>query len=649
VAVEHLSNTLYDIVLLDLGLPDSSGMETVRGIRSINPRVPVVVLTGLDDEQMGILAIRNGATDYLVKGQSLDTLLVRTICYALEREREKNLTFDAGCQLQETNRELFATKKKLEKKAMTLQHIRDELESRVRQRTAELTKANEILNEEISAREKLERALKVSEANLHRVILASPDGILVVDGNGIVQFVNPAAESIFGRRKEELLGQSFGLPLTKGEVTEVDIVGHGREGGIAEMRVVETDWNGQNACVALLHDVTDLKHAEERMGRIAQEWQTTFDSITEMISIHDANWKIIRVNKALADAMEKEPEELIGMKCCEVFHNTEQACRDCPHLRTLETGKPATLELSESCFGVQLGMSTWPIFDDTGKVTASVHIAYDITKRKLAEEKLLEANEKLTEYNCLKDEFVSTASHELRTPLSIIMGAVRLVLDEIPGPIVPEQRDVLTVAMENVKRLGRLVDSLLTISKIESGKSDLQISSVNICELVENTVLDCRTLGQEQGVRLDCEVPQTGIDVRLDSDKTKEVLMNLISNSLKFTPEGGWAKVTCARRGSRVLLTVQDSGVGIAKEDIPKLFDKFTQFGRKYGPGEKGTGLGLAIVKKLVEKHGGTIEVESEIGKGTTFVVSLPLVAEAGAGDMAAKEDELVEHALIPN
>lgn len=523
-AMERLDNTLYDIVLLDLGLPDSSGMETVRGICSNDLRLPVVVLTGLDDEQMGLLAIRNGATDYLVKDQSLDTLLVRTIRYAIERENEKNLTLDTNCQLHETNRELFATKKELEEKAETLQHIRDELESRVLQRTAELTKANEILNEEISAREKLEKALKISEANLRRVMLASPDGILVVDRNGIVQFVNPAAESIFGRRKEELLGQSFGLPLTKGEVTEVDIVGSGHGSGIAEMRIVETAWNGQSACVALLHDVTVLKQAEER---------------------------------------------------------------------------------------------------------------------------LIKANEKLKELNRLKDEFVSTASHELRTPLSIIMGAVRLVLDEIPGRIVAEQRDVLTVAMENVKRLARLVDSLLIISKIESGGSALQISSVNVCELVRNTVLDCKPIARKEAVRLACEVPQAGIDVRLDPDKTKEILLNLISNSLKFTPKGGWAKVTCAVRDGRVLLTVRDSGIGIAKENIPKLFDKFTQFARKDGSGEQGTGLGLTIVKKLVARHGGTIKVESEPGKGTTFVVSLPLAAEAEAGDVSAKADELVEHAIV--
>ncbi len=256
------------------------------------------------------------------------------------------------------------------------------------------------------------------------------------------------------------------------------------------------------------------------------------------------------------------------------------------------------------------------------------------------------ANDKLEEYNRLKDEFVSTASHELRTPLSIIMGAIRLVLDEIPGQIVPEQRKVLAVAMENVQRLARLVDSLLTISIIESGGPALRLSSVNICELVKDTVSDCRPLGLEEGVRLDCEVPQCRIDVCLDPDKIKEVLINLIYNSLKFTPQGGWTKVICAKQDDRILLTVQDSGVGIAKEHIPKLFDKFTQFGRKAGPGDNGTGLGLAIAKKLIERQGGTIEVVSEVGKGTTFTVSLPSITEAEAEALVAKTDELMESAV---
>ncbi len=365
--------------------------------------------------------------------------------------------------------------------------------------------------------------MKANEENLRKVIVASPDGIVIVNREGIVQFVNPAAESLFGRKAEELVGELFGFPVMGGQAIEVDIVDHGGGPGIAEMRVVETEWNGQDAYLALLRDITE---------------------------------------------------------------------------------------------------------------------------RKLAEEKLKEANEKLKEYNQLKDEFVCTASHELRTPLSVIMGAIRLVLDEIPGEIVEEQREVLSLAMDSIQRLGRIVDSLLSISKIESGRLELQKAIINICDLIKSTVSDYQPLARDKGIGLDCEVPEEGVNIRLDPDSIEEVLINLISNSLKFTPEGGWIKVVCASRDNHVLLSVRDSGVGIAEEDVPKLFDKFTQFGRKAGPGEKGTGLGLAIAKKLVEMHGGTIGVESEVNKGTTFTVSLPLITEIETEGLSAETDEQMESTL---
>ena len=648
-AIECLGSREYDITLLDLRLPDSSGIETVRKVSEVNPRMPIVVLTGLDDEETGLLAIKNGATDYLVKSQSLENLLVRTLLYALEREKEKKLILDTNLRLQETSQELFMAKNKLEEKAKALQEAHAKLELRVEERTAELSKANELLKKEIAKRKLMEEALQASEANLRKVILTSPDGIVIVDRDGIVQFVNPAAESLFGRKGEELLGELFGLPLMRDEVIEVDIVNHGGGPGIAEMRVVETEWNGQSAYLALLHDITERKCAKEQIEHAAKEWRTTFDSITDMISIHDKNFKITRVNKALANIFKTEPKELIGKTCYELFHNAKQPCQDCPHVQSLKNKEPATLELFEPRLGIHLGVSTSPVLDENGEVTSSVHIAKNITKRKLAEEKLRKANEKLREYNQLKDEFVSTASHELRTPLSIIMGAIRLILDEIPGEIVEEQRDVLATAMESVQRLSRIVDSLLTISKIESGKLDVQKTVVNICELIKDTVSDYTSLAQEKGICLDCEVPQKSVDICLDPDKTKEVLINLISNSLKFTPEGGWVKVICTKQDGEVLVSVQDSGVGIAKEDIPKLFDKFTQFGRKAGPGEKGTGLGLAIAKKLVEMHGGKIEVESEVNQGATFTISLPLTTKSVAEGLSAETDELVENTLANN
>ena len=646
-AAECLGSREYDIMLLDLKLPDSRGIETVRSVSAAHPRLPIVVLTGCDDEETGLLAIRNGAIDYLVKGPSLGNLLVRTILYALERQKEKKLILDTNRRLQETSQELFMAKKKVEEEAKALEEAHAKLELRVKERTAELSKANEHLKKEITERKRAEERLEASEGNLRKVIVGSPDSILIVDKNGIVCFVNPAAEYLFDREREEFLGETFGFPMVVGETTEIELIHRGAEEAVAEMRVVETEWESKTAYLVSIRDITEHKRTEEKIKHAAKEWRTTFDSITDMISIHDGNFKITRVNRALANTFKIEPKELIGKTCYEVFHDAKEPCPNCPHIQTLKTKEPATLEFFEPRLGIHLGISTSPVFDENGEITSSVHIAKNITERKKAEERLRKANEKLKEYNQLKDEFISTASHELRTPLSIIMGAIRLILDEIPGKIVEEQRDVLATAMENVQRLSRIVDSLLSISRIESGKLDLQKTVVNICELIKSTVSDYKDLAQEKALSLDCEVPEHSVDICLDPDKTKEVLINLISNSVKFTPEGGWVKVICTKQDGKVLVSVQDSGVGIAKEDIPKLFDKFTQFGRKAGPGEKGTGLGLAIAKKLVEMHGGKIEVESKVNKGTTFTIFLPLTTETKAEGLPAETDKLVESTLV--
>jgi len=631
-ASECMVNREYNVILLDLELPDSSGIETVQKIHEVNPHIPILVLTGVGDEEMGRSALKNGATDYLVKDLPLNVLLVRTIIYALEREKEKKLILDANRQLQETSQKLFSAKQDLEKKNQALEKAQEELEKRIEERTAELAKAN--------------KTLQATEVNLRNVIRQNADGIVIVDNDGTVRFVNPAVCSLFSRKPEEFIGENFGFPIAVGEATEIDVIHKDGKPIVAEMRVAEVEWEGESVKLISIRDITEYKCAKEQIEHAAKEWRTTFDSIADMISIHDKKCKITLVNKALADAFKKEPKELISKTCHELFHGTKQPYPNCPHMRSLKTQKPATLELFEPRLGIHLGVSTSPIFDEKGEVIGSVHIAKDITERKHAEETLKKANEKLTEYNRLKDEFVSTASHELRTPLSIIQGAIRLILDEIPGKIVEEQRDVLATAMENVKRLGRIVDSLLNISRIESGKLDLQKTVVDICKLIKDTVSEYKALAEEKELSLDYEVPEVGIDVCLNPDKIKEVLTNLISNSLKFTPEGGWVKVVCNEQDREVQICVQDSGVGIARQDIPKLFDKFTQFGRKAGPGEKGTGLGLAIAKKLVEMHSGKIEVQSEVDQGTTFTVSLPLTTEVSIENLPSETDELVENTL---
>lgn len=240
----------------------------------------------------------------------------------------------------------------------------------------------------------------------------------------------------------------------------------------------------------------------------------------------------------------------------------------------------------------------------------AVLLLRDITERKRLEE--------------LKDEFVGTISHELRTPLSVIKEGVTLLLDEIPGKIIDEQRDILTTVKEYIVRLAKRIDSLLDISKIELGQSELEISLVDLTEVAKKTIGDFRWLAEEKKIGLDCEFQQEEINVYCDADKIEQVLVNLLANALKFTPEGGIAKVVGEDQGDQVLLWVEDTGIGIDKQDVPKLFEKFTQFSRKPATEEKGTGLGLAIAKSIVQMHRGKIWAESEVDRGSRFYFTIP-------------------------
>ena len=261
---------------------------------------------------------------------------------------------------------------------------------------------------------------------------------------------------------------------------------------------------------------------------------------------------------------------------------------------------------------------------------ATIAQGQDITERKKVEIELKKANEELIKFNDLKDEFVSMASHELRTPLSIICGAVKLLIDEIPGKIVSGQKEMLDMAMKNLNRLARIVDSLLNISKIESGKIELCRTDVAISRLIAETVSEYGPQAENKHINLSCQLPPHSVILHADADRIKEVIVNLISNSIKFTPEGGSINVFCEDRNDEVFIFVKDTGCGVAKNDIPRMFEKFTQFDRKVGPGEKGTGLGLAICKGLINLHNGKIWAESDTGSGMKISFTIPHLSAKG-------------------
>jgi signal transduction histidine kinase len=244
----------------------------------------------------------------------------------------------------------------------------------------------------------------------------------------------------------------------------------------------------------------------------------------------------------------------------------------------------------------------------------------------------------LKEFDRLKSEFLATASHELRTPLTIIREFVSLVHDGVVGPIAPDQAECLGDALRNCDRLTVLLNDLLDMSKLKSTNIELRRHAVELGELLavccHDFALKCRT----KNIDLRLELPETLPPVLCDPDRISQAIVNLVGNAYKFTAEGGRIVIRAEDRQTCVALEIEDSGKGIGKRDLESIFEAFTQVDREDGPGAKGTGLGLAITKRIVELHGGTISVESELGQGSHFLFTLP-VYEAGTSLVACLED----------
>jgi len=232
--------------------------------------------------------------------------------------------------------------------------------------------------------------------------------------------------------------------------------------------------------------------------------------------------------------------------------------------------------------------------------------------------------DKYRRLNQLKSKFVGTVSHELRTPLATIKEFASIISDEIPGKLTEEQREYIDIIKNNIDRLTRLINDLLDISKIEAGRIELRKTLVDFSAVIKGVVSSFRMKADRKKIRFktyfDSKVP----NLYIDSDRVNQVLTNLLSNAIKFTPKEGEITVKLKDRGGEVTASVADTGVGIASENLSRVFEQFRQFGRLPEAGTRGTGLGLAITKELVQMHSGKIWVESEIGKGSKFIFTLP-------------------------
>lgn len=266
-------------------------------------------------------------------------------------------------------------------------------------------------------------------------------------------------------------------------------------------------------------------------------------------------------------------------------------------------------------------------------------IVRDITERKRMEAALHAQNRRLQELDALKSSFISTVSHELRTPLAAIMGYTEFLEEEIGGPLSPEQQTFVTQISLGAKRLEVLVDDLLDFARLESGSLRMNCQDGDLARCVRDIVTSFLPLAHGKGIALHLEAPTGALSLRMDGLRISQVLANLLSNALKFTPPGGRVQVMLDTRDGEACVEVTDSGIGIDHEHLPYLFERFYQVDPSTTRVHGGAGLGLPISKALIESHGGRIGVDSEGGRGSTFWFTLPMPARASHDADASRSE----------
>ncbi|MDC0678955.1 response regulator [Sorangium atrum] len=506
-ALKRASLMRPDLILLDVVMPGIDGFETCRRLKAAEGTrdIPVIFMTCLGEVADKLVGFEAGGVDYITKPFEIEEVLARIRTHLSLREAQKEL----------------------EAKNAQLVRAHQELEQRVRERTAELASSNAALEAENAERRRAEVALRESQHLLQAIFDNSTAVIYVKDLEGRYLMIN--------RRYEELF-----------HVTARSIAG-------------KTDY--------------DLFPAE------CAEALRAFD------------------RQVVAAGGPLEMEEIV------------------PQDDGLHT------YIAIKC----------PLFDESGRSYAVCGISTDISDRKRTEaerEMLLSreqaARAELERTGRLKDEFLALLSHELRTPLTAILGWSQLL--RMRGPSDEILGRALGTIERNARAQSKLIDDLLDMSRIIGGRLSLDVEAVDLTEMLETLLESTEPAAKAKGIRLELSVESPGEHVIGDPNRLQQIVWNLLSNAMKFTRQGGQVRVSLRREGSYARLAVSDTGIGIAPEFLPYVFEQFRQADasttREYG----GLGLGLSIVQHLVELHGGTVEAASA-GKdqGASFTVKLPL------------------------
>lgn len=650
VGLKQLAEKRHDVVLLDLNLPDSRGLATLQGLLRQAPRIPVVVTSGLADDLTTLEAVRQGAQDYLVKGEITGPILLRVLRYAIERKRGEE-------QLRQTNRALRMVSEcnqiiaQAVDEATLLRHICRIIIEIGGYRLCWVGYAVQDVGKTIQPmaqagyEEGYLETLKLTWADARRG--RGPTGTTIRSGQPTIA-QNIQTDPAFAPWRAEAVkrgyASSISLPLIKGETfgaLNIYAVEPHAFVDPQEVKLLVELANDLAYGIATLRTRAEREKAEASLQESEKRYREVVENASDIIYSTDCNGRFTYANAAALRVTGYSYEELINLCYLDLILPEYHSRVKTKYFRQFKGRKPSSY--IEFPFFTRLGEVRWFGQNSSlilkGQDVAGFHvIARDITERKQAEAEIkalnasleervtartaeLEtANRELERAYRAKSEFLSRMSHELRTPLNAILGFAQ-VLEA--SKLEPRQQANIGHIHSAGRHLLDLINEVLDISKVEMGQLNILLEAVILSELVSETLDLVQPLAEQRGIQF-TPFQFGGQAVCANRQRLRQVLLNLLGNAIKYNHEDGTVTITCETRpGNRLRLNVIDSGPGIPGELLERLFVPFDRLGAEKN-GLEGTGLGLALSKQLIEAMGGVIGVESRVGQGSVFWLELP-------------------------